>query len=285
LHAVFSVAIAAAAGDAPMLIVGPAGSGKCALARALHARSPRAGRPFVQVDAATLAGEDVERVLFGAERTDTRPATRAALATRGTLYLYDVLALPARVQVRLARVLRDGRFRPAGATEDRSVRARVIAAAREPLESAGARVNAELADALGAMRIVLPPLSERRVDIPLLADAFVASAGDAAAVRFDADAVIAMQEYSWPGNVAELRAVVERARLLARDGIVRVTDLALTGADDELELAEVERRHIAAVLDAKGWHQGKAAESLGISPKTLYRKSREFGLQRPSVSA
>jgi transcriptional regulator of acetoin/glycerol metabolism len=111
------------------------------------------------------------------------------------------------------------------------------------------------------------------------------SAGDAAAVRFDADAVIAMQEYSWPGNVAELRAVVERARLLARDGIVRVTDLALTGADDELELAEVERRHIAAVLDAKGWHQGKAAESLGISPKTLYRKIREFGLQRPSVSA
>jgi DNA-binding NtrC family response regulator len=283
LHAVFSVAIAAAARETPMLIVGAAGTGKCSLARALHARSPRAARPFTQLDAATLAGDDAERALFGAERTPVNAEVQAALSTRGTLYLHDVLALPARVQVRLARALRDGKFRPANAIADRVVRARVIAGAVDVLDAPGSGAHPDLVVALSAARVVLPPLRDRTVDIPLLARSFIGAAGHATSIRLDPDALAAMLQYPWPGNVAELRAVVERARLLARDGVIRVTDLALNGSDDTLELAEVERRHIASVLESKGWHQGHAAESLGISPKTLYRKIREFGLRRPSV--
>jgi DNA-binding NtrC family response regulator len=284
LHAVFSVAIAAAARETPILIVGAPGTGKCSLARALHARSPRAARPFAQLDAATLAGDGAERAMFGVERTPAAPEVQAALSTRGTLYLHDVRALAPRLQVRLARALRDGKFRPANAIDDRVVRARVIAGAIESLDAPGSRVHPELVTALSAARVVLPPLRDRTVDIPLLAASFVGAAGQATTVRFEPDALAALQQYPWPGNVAELRAVVERARLLARDGVIRVADLSLGGLDDSLDLAEVERRHIASVREAKGWHQGQAAEALGISPKTLYRKIREFGLQRPSAS-
>jgi transcriptional regulator of acetoin/glycerol metabolism len=133
-----------------------------------------------------------------------------------------------------------------------------------------------------ARRITLPSLRERAVDIPLLANVFLSANSNATPPEFDPPALDALREYSWPGNVAELRAVVERARMLCRDGLIRVTDLALAPSDHRLELAEVERRHILAVLRANEWHQGKSAESLGISPKTLYRKIREFSLLRPS---
>ena len=122
--------------------------------------------------------------------------------------------------------------------------------------------------------------SEELARIAGNAEAFLASAGDASAPQIDPEAATALHRYAWPGNIAELRAVVERARLLARDGVIRVTDLALTG-DAALDLAEVERRHIRTVLEAHEWHQGRAAETLGIAPKTLYRKMREFGLQKP----
>lgn len=283
LRAVFTLALATAERDGPVLIVGALGTGKCALARAMHARSARAARPFVQLDASALAGPDAERLLFGAPRVSGIPATRAALATRGTLYLHDVRALPARVQVRLAHAMRDGRFRGSGSDDGRAVRARIVAAATRDLT--GGDVNEELAGVLAGTIVTLPPLRERGVDIPLLAASFLATAGDATETRIDAGAMTALHEYEWPGNVAELRAVVERARLLARDGVIHVADLSLAGAGADLELSEVERRHIAAVLYAKAWHQGKAAESLGISPKTLYRKIREFGLRRPTNEA
>jgi two-component system NtrC family response regulator len=163
------------------------------------------------------------------------------------------------------------------------VRARVIAAMREPLKDSDSRVNADLVAALGSALIALPSLAERAVDIPLLADAFLAGGGDGAALQFEPDALAALAQYPWPGNVEELRAVVSRARLIARQGVIRAADLSLARADEQLELAEVERRHIVSVLEAKQWHQGRAAESLGISPKTLYRKIREFGLQRPAA--
>ncbi|HYV97500.1 MAG TPA: helix-turn-helix domain-containing protein, partial [Gemmatimonadaceae bacterium] len=145
------------------------------------------------------------------------------------------------------------------------------------------RVNADLIDALSATTVVLPPLRERAVDIPLLATSFLAAAAEATETRIDSDAMAALERHTWPGNVAELRAVIERARLVARGGVIRPQDLALGDSGAELELSEVERRHIVAVLDAKEWHQGKAAEALGISPKTLYRKIREYGLRRPAT--
>lgn len=280
LRAVYDAALTAAATDKPVLIVGEPGTGKCALARTMHARSLRAARPFVQLEASMLAGAHVERALFGSGRSDGHLRPRAVLATRGTLYLHDVTAIPARAQARLVRALADRRFRADDAGSERAVLARLIAATPCPLSHSVPRVQRELAEVLNATCIVLPPLRERAVDILPLASAFLAHASDAAALRLDPDAQAALQDYSWPGNVAELRAVVERARLLARNGVIQVTDLALSG-DSALELADVERRHIRSVLEAMAWHQGRAAESLGIAPKTLYRKMREYGLHKP----
>jgi two-component system NtrC family response regulator len=152
-------------------------------------------------------------------------------------------------------------------------------------------------DGLGALRVALPVLAERRVDLPLLAQHFLEQAVSGAPPRLTASALEAMEQYAWPGQVRELRAVMERAALLAQGGVV---DAALIpgGAGAAVreptagertpppsppaeELAALEREHIAAVLEAAGWHQGRAAERLGISPKTLYRKIRAYGLVRP----
>jgi two-component system NtrC family response regulator len=143
-------------------------------------------------------------------------------------------------------------------------------------------VSSALTHALRHVVVHLPTLADRRVDIPLLAEAFVANSGDVVPLRFESDALGVLEEYSWPGNVAELRAVVERARLIATNGRIRAADIAVGAGSSALELCEVERRHIVAVLHANAWHQGKSAQSLGISPKTLYRKMREFSLRRPS---
>lgn len=281
LRAVLAAAMSTAVSEEPILIVGAPGTGKCALARAIHARSRRAQLPFVQLDANTLAHENVGRALFGSDRAERVPSVRAALATRGSLYLHDLHALRRRVQTRLADVLREGKFCAAPRADERSVRARVIAAVTSNSVE-GVNIVPELADVFRATVVTLPTLGDRAVDIPLLASAFLAMGGNAAPMQFDEQALDALREYPWPGNVAELRAVIERARMLCRDGIIRVSDLALAPSDHQLELAEVERRHILAVLRANEWHQGKSAESLGISPKTLYRKIREFSLLRPS---
>jgi DNA-binding NtrC family response regulator len=284
LRAVLAAAMSAAGGDEPILIVGAPGTGKCALARVMHARSRRAARPFVQLDAGTLAHEHVSRTLFGVDRTDRSHGVRAALATRGSVYLHDVHAMSRRVQTRLGEALRNGTFRATPRSDERAVKARILAAAAGWGNGPSTTASDVLADVFGARRITLPTLGERAVDIPLLANAFLSLNGNGA-VQFDPTALEALHEYSWPGNVAELRAVVERARMLCRDGVIRVTDLALAPSDHGLELSEVERRHILAVLRANEWHQGKSAESLGISPKTLYRKIREFSLLRPSPEA
>ena len=282
LRAVFATAMAGAGADTPVLIIGAPGTGKCALARAIHTRSARGARPFVQLDPAALAGADVERTLFGGGR-DHGSRARAVLATRGSLYMHEVSALPEGTQATLARALVEGRFRAGDAASERAIRTRIIGATQLAGAKLSARVDPDLLNAFGALRIELPTLRERAVDIVPLAEAFLASAGDASALRFSDDALAALERYSWPGNVAELRAVTERARLLARDGVIREADLALA-RDAALDLAEVERRHIRAVLEAKAWHQGRAAESLGIAPKTLYRKMREFGIQKPRGS-
>jgi transcriptional regulator of acetoin/glycerol metabolism len=147
------------------------------------------------------------------------------------------------------------------------------------------RSTQALVDVLGSVVVGLPPLRDRAVDIPLLANAFVQGAGDAESLRIDADALALLQRYAWPGNVAELRAVMERARLLARGGVIRADDLPLDAASGSLQLTDIERRHIAAVLRTCGWHQGRAAAALDISPKTLYRKIRAYGLARPRPDA
>ncbi|MDQ6612879.1 MAG: sigma-54-dependent Fis family transcriptional regulator, partial [Gemmatimonadota bacterium] len=157
--------------------------------------------------------------------------------------------------------------------------------------AAAGRFRDDLLQRINTVRIALPPLRERVVDIGLLAEHFVSLFGGANAPRLTEASRVALEHYRWPGNVSELRNVIERAVLLANDDIVEVRDLptafdlssgARPSPSAPLTLSELERRHIQEVLDQTGWHQGRASDLLGISAKTLYRKIREYGFRRPS---
>jgi DNA-binding NtrC family response regulator len=238
--------------------------------------------------------------LFGMERPahdEPSGGVTAAIglvesAAGGTLVLDDVQLLDPLAQAALAETLAEGSFRRVGSKHRIETETRFIATAGTELPAAvrAGSFRADLFDSLGHVRIALPPLRERSVDIAILAQAFVREFGGLKGPSLASEAIEALQGYSWPGNLRELRNVLERAVLLAGGGIIHAHDLPLPAAvrsassaeDAPLSLQEVERRHIAAVLQRTGWHQGKAASLLGISAKTLYRKIREYGFERPA---
>jgi DNA-binding NtrC family response regulator len=183
-----------------------------------------------------------------------------------------------------------------GGTRKLDFDARLIASSSLDVtrEARAGRVRAELAAALSTVVISLPPLRDRIVDLPALAQGFLRDLSGHLPAGLSADAVDALGRYHWPGNLQELRNVLERGLLLSRGGVVEARHLALPVAEPAgyggersgvLPLAELERQHIAATLEHTGWHQGQAAELLGISVKTLYRKIREYGFQRPGARA
>jgi two-component system NtrC family response regulator len=170
---------------------------------------------------------------------------------------------------------------------------RVVAASNQDLAQrvANGTFRSDLYYRINTISITLPPLRERSVDIPLLARHFLEHASDGVARTLSPDAIDALQAYPWPGNVRELRNVIERAALVATGSVVRASDVPLgalpmshgaRATDPLAPLEQVERQHIETVLHHARWHQGRAADILGISPKTLYRKIREFGLRRPN---
>ncbi|MBI3789363.1 MAG: sigma-54-dependent Fis family transcriptional regulator, partial [Gemmatimonadetes bacterium] len=263
--------------------------------RALHRMSGRTG-PLVELRCADLVAARHESELVGRDAAD--PAERRVgvleLAAGGTLFIADVERLEARAQQRLLTVLDEGTFARVDGTRVRTADVRVVVATSMALADAVAArsLRGDLAQRLGARVIPLPPLRQRRGDIRLLADKFLGEIGGANPSRLTEAAAEALERYGWPGNVQELRAVLERAVLLAGGAPIQPRDLALAdGAGPRpvsappASLEEVERRHITDVLTQVGWHQGRAAQVLGISAKTLYRKIREFGLERPRAGA
>jgi two-component system response regulator AtoC len=296
MQAVLSVVERAAPSDTPVLIVGESGTGKELVARALHRLSGRAG-PLVDLSCATLSENMLETELFGHERgaftgAVSRKAGMFELAANGTLFLDEISALDGKMQSKLVRSLEQGSFLRVGGSQKVEVNVRLVAATNRDL--AGAVQQGSFRDDLlyriNTITIDLPPLRERAVDIPLLAEHFLRRFGGANPPTLTGDAVEFLQEYSWPGNIRELRNVIERAVLLARGSVIRAQDLPLNTAPvgapnglagTPLTLTELERRHIEAVLAQTNWHQGRAAEALGISSKTLYRKIREYGFKRP----
>lgn len=298
LRAVLSMVEKVAPSGSPVLISGESGAGKDLVARLLHAHGAHPDGPFIDINCAALAESVLEMELFGVEKgafpgAEQRKVGLFELAAGGTLYLDSISDLALKLQGKLLRVLETGSFFRVGGTQKVEVDVRVIASTARDLTR---MVQAEtfrddLLHRINTIRIALPPLRDRAVDVLPLAEHFLAQFSRGPAPRLSDDAARALERYRWPGNVRELRNVMERAALLATEGVVDAGDLPL-GAEvgagarptpmQVLSLGELERRHIAEVLERTNWHQGKAAEMLGISPKTLYRKIREYGFARPS---
>jgi transcriptional regulator with GAF, ATPase, and Fis domain len=277
-----------------VLLVGETGTGKELLAHAIHAQSPQHVRPMVALNCAALPATLVESELFGREKGAytgalTQQAGRFELADGSTLFLDEIGELPPEVQPKLLRVLQDGRFERLGSTTPLRAHVRIIAATNRPLETAvkEGRFREDLYYRVSVFPIRLPPLRERREDIPLLVWAFVRELAPAMGKTIESvprTVLEALQRHSWPGNVRELRNVIERA-LIVSPGPVLHAELpqVASPAAEDLTLAAVGRRHIRSVLERTGWRvSGRhgAAEILGLKPTTLESRMAKLGIKR-----
>jgi DNA-binding NtrC family response regulator len=295
-----------AASDSPVLIHGESGTGKELVARAIHLRSKRAARPCVSVNCGALPDTLLETELFGHKRGafTGAVASRAGLfeaADGGTLFLDEIGEMSPAMQVRLLRTLDSGEVRRVGEERAFHVNVRVVAASNKDLsqEAAEGRFRWDLFYRVSTVIVPVPPLRERRGDIPLLIQHFIAPFVRAGkSLRFSPDATSRLQHYSWPGNIRELRNLIERLlilhegeevvpSMLPHEFLRSVTPAPVeTDAEakiDELpSLAEIERRHVDRVLRATGWNKARAARMLEVDIKTLNKKIRDFGLNRPA---
>jgi len=277
--------------DATVIIEGETGTGKELVARMIHRFSPRAPQAFVPVDCASIAPSLLESELFGAMRGAFTGADRDRLgvfeaANRGTVFLDEIGDIELNFQLKLLRFLQEREIRPVGAARGKQVDVRVIAATNRDLQRMvdDGKFRDDLWFRLNVVRIVLPPLRERRMDIPLLARFFANKYNTRYNhdVRLMDSGVKALQEHTWPGNVRQLQHVVERMTILA-DRIDRAAvNEALTAMESRERpvdtLAEAEEDQIRRVLAATGGNKSKAAQILGIERKTLYRKLERMKL-------
>jgi transcriptional regulator with GAF, ATPase, and Fis domain len=284
---------------ATVLLLGETGTGKELLARAIHDRSPRRSRPLVRVNCVALPATLIESELFGHERGAFTGAMAAKpgrfeLADGGTLFLDEIAELPVEVQAKLLRVLEAGEFERVGGVRTYQVDVRIVAATNRDLPRAIAegRFRNDLYYRLGAFPILLPPLRERREDIPLLVWAVIdrrqADLGRHIQ-RVPKRLMEALVSYAWPGNVRELQHVVERALILSpgptlqlEESFVPAGPGAGGGRADRLD--QVDRAHIMRVLERCGWRidgRGHAAEILGLHPNTLRSRMQRLGITRP----
>ena len=280
--------------NATVLITGESGTGKELVARAVHSHSPRMGRPFVAVSCGALPESLLESELFGHEKGSFTGAYaqkkgKFEFANRGTLFLDEVGEMSGNIQVHLLRVLEEKEFTRVGGNEPIKVDVRVISATNKDLKRAIANgeFREDLYYRLNVVTIELPPLRERKEDIPVLAQHFLnkfALENDKEVTGFSPEATKSLLDYDWPGNVRELENAVERGVILAKGSLVTVADLPQESASLARSvpigraLREVERNHILSVLNGTGGNYSEAARVLGITRMTLYNKAREYSL-------
>ncbi len=332
IYSVLSQIELIAPNHAPVLISGEAGTGKELVAQAIHNASPRRTQPFVALNCATTLESSVEAELFGHEAgafasARTRKLGLFELANHGTLFLEEIGCLSAVAQARLQRVLETMSFYRIGGTRKIEVDVRLIVSSSQHLPTAiqHGTFCAELFHQMNSVRIALPPLRERIEDIMPIAEHFLKAVAPNRLIMIAPDARRVLTSYQWPGNVQELRNVIERAVLVAQGNLIQASDLLVelaaresypprseagatyesvaVGMDHGLGVIEVptahsisngatvvrldetERREILTALERTNWHQGKTADLLGISPSTLYRRLREYNITKRMVRA
>ena len=280
--------------DASILITGENGVGKGVIAQALHAVSPRAGRPLVTVNTGGLSENLFESELFGHVKgafTDAKTdrVGRFELADGGTLFLDEIANVPLGQQARLLRVLETGDFERVGSSRTRRVDVRIVSATNADLDAEvkAGRFREDLLFRLNTVEIRVPPLRERQEDLPELAAHFLRQKSERYRKRvngFDQGAMQALLSHRWPGNVRELDHAVERAVLMAEGSIIKAGDLALrTGRESVNRLEEMSIEEVEAFLIKKSMsrYQGNvshAANALGLSRSALYRRIQRYGL-------
>lgn len=310
MNAVLDRATAASRSDTPVLIVGETGTGKELIARAIHVNGHRAKRPFVPINCAALPRDLIESELFGHRRgafsgAFADHAGLFAAAHGGSLFLDEVGELPLDVQAKLLRVLQDGEVRAVGGLESRRVDVRIIAASNRSLAAMrDSRMRQDLFFRLSVLVIEIPPLRERRDDLPLLIAHFLAAIRDRGVRQVDGldpQALDLLADYSFPGNIRELENMLEGlavtlpdgrstirpedVRAWLRRGGAPVRDRTSDATHVPLNLSDLERWAIGEALRQARGNKRRAAQMLGISRDTLYRKLHEFDLHSESPDA
>jgi two-component system C4-dicarboxylate transport response regulator DctD len=301
MQEVYALIELASRSEAPVLIVGETGVGKELVARAIHAASPRAGGPFVPVNAGALPETMLESELFGHTRGSFTGATgeregKLVSASGGTLLLDEIESISERAQVQLLRVLDDGLVEPLGSDRPRKVDIRLISASNLDLqeEVRRGRIREDFYHRIIVLSIVVPPLRERREDIPKLASAFLRRAAEhsgSPVPELPETALQTLLQYSWPGNVRELKNAAERMVITAHDGTAgefvpdlrqeeRLLSLPATPGRLQAEMEKVERSMIEGALRENHGEINATYRALGISRRALYERMKRYGLHR-----
>jgi DNA-binding NtrC family response regulator len=279
--------------DTTVLVEGETGTGKELIARMIHRYSTRADQPFVAVDCGAIAPTLIESELFGAVRGAYTGSDRDRVgvfesANRGTVFLDEIGEVDQSFQLKLLRFLQEHEIRPVGAPRSRQVDVRVVAATNRDLKKLvdEGKFREDLWYRLAVIRIQVPPLRERRGDVPLLAQHFVERSNSKYNTRakLTESGMRALEQYTWPGNVRQIQHMIERLCILTPDG--RIDEAAVDEAIYSMEprehssesLADTEAEQIRKVLAAAGGNKSRAAKILGIERKTLYRKLERMGL-------
>ena len=289
MQKVFRMIRQAAPTEATVLIQGPSGTGKELVARAIHNLSQRSKGPFVAVEFAAISPNLLESEMFGHEKGAFTGATsrrigRFEAANHGTIFLDEISEMPLELQVKLLRVLQEREFQRVGSNETVKTDIRIVAATNRDLAAyvREGRFREDLYYRLNVIDLHLPALKDRSGDVPLLVNRYLKEFGGKSV---SPDAMRLMEAYAWPGNVRELRNAVEKMCVLSPSGEIGVDDVP-----DEMKresskmlstsgtLGETEKAKILAVLEEVGGNRTKAAERLGISRRTIYRKLEEYGL-------
>ncbi len=284
--------------DSPIMIGGETGSGKGVLARWIHQNSPRAQETFVDLNCGGLSRELFESELFGHEKgaftgaVQTKPGL-LEIAHKGTVFLDEIGDIDFALQPRLLKAIEEKRFRRVGAVRDRLVDIRLITATHQDIPAAVSdkRFREDLYFRISTITLSIPPLRERMEDLPVLADWILKRLSEETGrgpYRISPEGLDLLVSYSWPGNIRELRNVLERGVLLGENGLVTPRELEFVKFPSDLRaqfaesgsLRATEKEQIKSTLDSARWNVAEAADRLGIARSTLYQKIKEYRIQK-----